>query len=210
MDEKKAVTMDQLLESARQGEALTMQFAQAAQAELNKRPTTEQINAAVAELFTSVSDGKALIASAITDKGVATAQDAPFQTMRENILAIQTGYKIDLSADLSGSGTVSGGGRASAGMKVTVTATDNLENGYKFEGWKENGQNVSTAKAYRFTVGNDRSLTASMNAYDFWFRAATLPSSASWCSVTYGNGKFVAVASNSNKAAYSTERDQTA
>lgn len=91
MDEKKAVTMGQLLESARQGEALTMQVAQAAQEELNKRPTTEQVNAAVAELFTSVSDGKALIASAITDKGVDTAQDASFQAMRENILAIQTG-----------------------------------------------------------------------------------------------------------------------
>lgn len=36
MDEKKAVTMEQLLESARQGEALTMQVAQAAQEELNK------------------------------------------------------------------------------------------------------------------------------------------------------------------------------
>lgn len=47
MDEKKAVTMEQLLESARQGEALTMQVAQAVQEELNKRPTTEQVNAAI-------------------------------------------------------------------------------------------------------------------------------------------------------------------
>lgn len=47
MDEKRAVTMDQLLESARQGEALTMQVAQAVQEELNKRPTTEQVNAAI-------------------------------------------------------------------------------------------------------------------------------------------------------------------
>lgn len=91
MDEKKAVTMDQLLESARQGEALTMQVAQAAQAELEKRPTSTVVNEAMDRLFTSVSDGKSMIASAITDKGVATAQDASFQTMRDNILAIQTG-----------------------------------------------------------------------------------------------------------------------
>ena len=33
----------------------------------------------------------------------------------------------------------------------------------------------------------------------------TLPTSAQWQSVTYGNGKFVAVASNSNISAYSTD-----
>ena len=36
-------------------------------------------------LKTSVSEGKALIAAAVTDKGVATAADATFQTMAENI-----------------------------------------------------------------------------------------------------------------------------
>nr|DAO30674.1 MAG TPA: hypothetical protein [Caudoviricetes sp.] len=36
-------------------------------------------------LFTSVSNGKALVASAITDKGVETAADATYQQMAENI-----------------------------------------------------------------------------------------------------------------------------
>lgn len=36
-------------------------------------------------LFTSVSNGKALVASAITDKGVKTAADATYQQMAENI-----------------------------------------------------------------------------------------------------------------------------
>lgn len=40
------------------------------------------------EVFQSVSDGKELIASAITDKGVTTASDATFQTMANNIGAI--------------------------------------------------------------------------------------------------------------------------
>ena len=35
--------------------------------------------------------------------------------------------------------------------------------------------------------------------------ASTMPSSASWESVTYGNGKFVAVANDSNAAAYSED-----
>lgn len=40
---------------------------------------------AVDELFTSVSNGKSLIAGAITDKGVSTSADATFQQMAENI-----------------------------------------------------------------------------------------------------------------------------
>ena len=35
--------------------------------------------------------------------------------------------------------------------------------------------------------------------------ASTMPSSANWESVIYGDGKFVAIAENSNKAAYSTD-----
>lgn len=45
----------------------------------------------VEELFTSVSNGKALVASAITDKGVDTASDATFAVMAANIGQIETG-----------------------------------------------------------------------------------------------------------------------
>ena len=49
------------------------------------------VQEALENLFTSVSDGKKAVASAITDKGVPTAQDAAFDTMAENIRTIQTG-----------------------------------------------------------------------------------------------------------------------
>lgn len=42
-------------------------------------------------LFTSVSNGKALVASAITDKGVETAADATYQQMAENVSSIPAG-----------------------------------------------------------------------------------------------------------------------
>lgn len=42
----------------------------------------------IASLKSSVSEGKSLIASAITDKGVSTTPDATFQTMANNILLI--------------------------------------------------------------------------------------------------------------------------
>ncbi len=52
---------------------------------------TQNVKEAMDGLFTSVGDGKALIASAITDKGVPTAQDAEFSTMAANIGQISTG-----------------------------------------------------------------------------------------------------------------------
>ena len=47
----------------------------------------------IAQVFQFVSDGKALVASAITGRGVATAADAAFQVMAENIgsLSLPTG-----------------------------------------------------------------------------------------------------------------------
>src|SRR5690606_19233780 len=45
----------------------------------------EALTENIDELFTSVSDGKSVVAAAITGKGVPTAADAPFQTMADNI-----------------------------------------------------------------------------------------------------------------------------
>lgn len=53
--------------------------------------TIQYVNKKFKELFQSVSNGKSLIASAITDKGVNTQEDATFSQMATNIRAIQTG-----------------------------------------------------------------------------------------------------------------------
>ena len=50
-----------------------------------------QLSDEVEELKISVSEGKALIASAVTDKGVSTADDATFSTMANNIRLISGG-----------------------------------------------------------------------------------------------------------------------
>lgn len=49
------------------------------------------VQSAIEELFLDVDDGKTAVASAITDKGVATSKDATYQQMADNIKAIQTG-----------------------------------------------------------------------------------------------------------------------
>lgn len=45
---------------------------------------------AIDQLFTSVSNGKELLASAITDKGVTTAKDASLEVMAQNVSKIST------------------------------------------------------------------------------------------------------------------------
>lgn len=61
------------------------------------------LNDSLKEVFTSVSDGKNNVASAISDKGVTTASDATFQVMHDNILTLatqqyNTGYADGLAA----------------------------------------------------------------------------------------------------------------
>lgn len=73
----------------------------------------DKIKADIDELFQSVSNGKTLIASAITDKGVTTSNTDTFQQLAKNIKAIQStnlnnliviidGKKYKLSEDGSG------------------------------------------------------------------------------------------------------------
>lgn len=56
---------------------------------------------AVNELFTSVSNGKQKIATAVTDKGVDTDSSDTFETMASNINDIKTGYGVSSTAKYS-------------------------------------------------------------------------------------------------------------
>lgn len=76
------------------------------------------VQEAVNQLFTSVSDGKALIASAVTDKGVPTQQDATFAEMAENIGQITAGG--DTSDATATPGDILGG-------KTAYTASGKVE-----------------------------------------------------------------------------------
>ncbi len=66
------------------------------------RVEVTEVNSVVDQLKKSVADGKALIASAITGKGVSTAADAAFGTMANNIKGISTVPHI---GSASGSGS---------------------------------------------------------------------------------------------------------
>lgn len=65
---------------------------------------------------------------------------------------------VSVSADQADWGTVSGGGQYQEGEQVTVTASPN--EGYQFVAWQVDGQEVSIAASYTFTVDGNRSLVA--------------------------------------------------
>ena len=65
-------------------------------------------------------------------------------------------YTITAAIDPEGSGAVAGAGQYREGEAVTLVATPS--DGYKFTGWQEGGQTVSTNTTYSFTVTGDRTL----------------------------------------------------
>ena len=71
-------------------------------------------------------------------------------------------YTIDVSANPTNGGTVTGGGTYQQGQSCMVTATAN--NGFTFTNWTENGNVVSTNRNYTFNVTGDRTLVANFTA----------------------------------------------
>ena len=67
-------------------------------------------------------------------------------------------YTINVSANPTNGGTVSGGGMYEPNQSCTVSAT--AATGYTFYGWTENGNVVSTNANYTFTVTSSRTLVA--------------------------------------------------
>lgn len=167
------------------------------------------VQGAIAELFTSVSNGKQAIASAIADKGVDVDRGASFEKLAEAIGGIRGTpeglCEITLTAEPEERGTVSGGGCASAGMTCSVKAEP--AEGYAFAGWEEDGDIVERFPSYSFPVEKNRCLTANFTvgpptyiAGRDWFKANA--QTGAWWTVNYCNDKFIAVG-NGGIMAYS-------
>ena len=103
---------------------------------------------------------------------------AQFQAQPQN-------YTISVSANPTNGGTVSGGGTYQEGQSCTVTAT--AANGYTFQRWTENGQQVSTNASYTFTVTGNRTLVAQFQAQSYTITATADPTTGGTVS---GGGTF--------------------
>ncbi len=76
-------------------------------------------------------------------------------------------YNIEVSADPTEGGSVSGGNTYEKDSEATVTATP--YKGYAFVNWTENGNEVSTDSTYTFKVTGNRKLVANFDvAYNLW------------------------------------------
>ena len=85
----------------------------------------------------------------------------------------QQNYNINVSANPSNGGTVTGGGAFHYGDNCTVSATANT--GYTFTNWTENGNVVSTNANYTFTVNGNRTLVANFTLQQFTITVTANP-----------------------------------
>ena len=100
-----------------------------------------------------------------------------------------TEYTVNVSADPSEGGTVTGGGTYQQGQQCTVTATVN--EGYTFTNWTENGEEVWTSASNTFIVNSDRDLVAKFTIKSYTISASANPSNGGTVSGggTYNHGQ---------------------
>jgi predicted MPP superfamily phosphohydrolase len=93
--------------------------------------TAQDLKGAINEVFQNVSNGKQLIATAITDKGVNTSSDATFQTMANNIGKISGGSSITYSVTNNLSHAVNNNSNTRIEKYNSYSANITVETGYK-------------------------------------------------------------------------------
>lgn len=125
-----------------------------------------------------------------TENGTVVSTNASYTftvNANRNLVAnfTQQNYTINVSANPTNGGTVSGGGAFHYGENCTVSATTN--NGYTFTNWTENGNVVSTNASYSFTVTGNRTLVAHFQAQTYTITATADPSTGGSVS---GGGTF--------------------
>ena len=138
----------------------------------NLKTKVNTLETKVDDCFQSVSDGKALVASAITDKGVTTASDAEFAVMANNISKISQGagsgseylyYDEDLKQVMAYS--------ISLGKFIPIKNLENLpiESIYLFVGGAFYNTNIGTIKMSSVGVNGEYILNnASATGVGLW------------------------------------------
>jgi hypothetical protein len=107
-------------------------------------------------------------------------------------------YTINVSANPSDGGSVTGGGGYYDGQIVVVNAQP--KTGYNFKRWSENGAGVSSQQTYSFTASGNRNLTAEFSAITI-----TNPKGGeTWASESAQDIKWSAVNVQAVKIEYST------
>ena len=109
-----------------------------------------------------------------------------------------TEYTINVSANPSNGGTVTGGGTYQQGDQCTVEATANA--GYTFINWTEDGEVASTNARYTFIVNSDRNLVANFQVQSYTISAFANPTNGGTVTGagTYNYGESCSLSATAN------------
>ena len=134
--------------------------------------------------FGLVSDGKKMVANAITDKGVSTSETATFATMAENISAILQLDTSDATANaaqlLSGYTAYARGSKISGSManRGAVTSTLNCGNSYTIPAGYHNGSGKVTANSLASQTPATATAAQILSGYTAWVNGSKLTGTA--------------------------------
>ena len=108
-------------------------------------------------------------------------------------------FTVNVSANPTDGGTLTGGGTFNYGQNCTVTATANT--GYNFVNWTEGGNVVSTNTHYTFPVTSNRTLVANFTLQTFQITATVDPAEGGTAtgSGTYNYGDEVTITVETNE-----------
>ena len=108
-------------------------------------------------------------------------------------------FTVNVSANPTDGGTLTGGGTFNYGQNCTVTATANT--GYNFVNWTEGGNVVSTNTHYTFPVTSNRTLVANFTMQTFQITATIDPAEGGTAtgSGTYNYGDEVTITVETNE-----------
>lgn len=137
------------------------------------------------QCFQSVSEGKSIVAAAVTDKGVQTAADSTFQQIADNIEAIS---QLDTSdANATSSQILSGYSAYVNGSKVTGTMTNcgavtsslNCGGSYTIPAGYHNGSGRVTANSLASQTAGTATAAQIFSGYTAWVNGTRLAGTAS-------------------------------